>query len=73
MTVKIKATPCIAKNLQLGDLFSTMGLDYWDNVLSTGAVGERVYIRVGGRATTANGGDEQVFRIEVLRDSEEQS
>lgn len=70
MTVKITATPVKASELEPGDLFSTVGPEYWDHT-SFGdgeslAVGERVYIRTHA-PTPSDQADHEVYRIEVVR------
>ena len=42
MRVQVKEVK--VEDLEPGDLFSTAGEDYWDN-LDDGSVGEKVYIR----------------------------
>lgn len=41
----IQAIKIMAKDLQPGDLFSTAGSEYWDNIKHNRSLGEKVYIR----------------------------
>jgi hypothetical protein len=41
----IKTERIVASALQPGDLFSTIGSDYWDDAIMGPAIGEKVYIR----------------------------
>lgn len=64
---RVTATPIIARDLQPGDLFSTVGNDYWATALDAGGIGERVYIRTNGDADIASDGDSKVYKIEVVK------
>lgn len=66
MPVTIKATPIVGRDLKPGDLFSTVGPEYWDNFPNVFSVGERVYIRTNMPAHLYNDADEQVYKIEVI-------
>lgn len=73
MKTAIKATPVKAGKLAPGDLFSTVGPEYWDHTSfgdgASLAVGERVYIRTNA-PTPADQADHEVFLIEVVREGE---
>jgi len=43
--MKIQAEKVRAEELVPGDLFSTVGRAYWDNLDDFGYIGEKVYIR----------------------------
>lgn len=61
--MKIIAEPIRGGDLKAGDLFSTVGPEYWDRAEFPGA-GERVYIRT---TTPAAPGQERemVYRIRI--------
>lgn len=65
MSVTINATPCKGRDLEPGDLFSTMGPIYWRAAMNRGSVGERVYIRTHASADEFKDADDTVFRITV--------
>ena len=48
--IRVKAELMLDGDLRPGDLFSTLGPDYWDTALVRGSLGERVYIRTYGAA-----------------------
>ena len=62
---KITATPIQAHLLQPGDLFSTVGPDYWSDALDKGSCGERVYIRTHVNQEWFDDADSTVYRITV--------
>ncbi len=61
----IKATLVRASELKPGDLFSTAGPLYWDN-LKSGAIGEKVYIRTDAFCPEDEA-DYPIYRIEIER------
>ena len=63
--MKIKATPIKGKDLKPGDLFSTAGPLYWDDVKDTYAIGEKVYIRTETPYDRANDFNSTVYKIEI--------
>lgn len=66
--MRITAEPVHAEELQPGDLFSSAGPEYWDNVpRSPFIVGERVYIRVPTPCPDDQRG-ELVYRITITAD-----
>jgi hypothetical protein len=64
--MKIIATKIKAKDLKVGDLFSTAGQDYW-NLRSSSVVGERVYIRTE-TPTSKDQEDEEIYKIEIKKE-----
>lgn len=58
--VRIRAEKVEAKYLKPGDLYSTVGHEYWDHAMFRGEIGITVLIR---SAVDADGGDELVYRI----------
>jgi hypothetical protein len=65
--VRIRATRIKAGELQPGDLFSTVGQDYWDGACGgKGAMGERVYIRTEDPCPPEQT-DEPTYRVTVVR------
>lgn len=63
--MKIKAEKVLARELELGDLFSIRGPEYWDNLAKRNSIGESVYIRTATSATFAPDPDEPMFRITI--------
>ena len=68
--MKIVATSIKAKDLQHGDLFSTMGQMFWNDVM-TGennleAVGQKVYLRTNFPCPL-NQEDEEIYKIEIIK------
>ena len=66
--MKIKATLVVGFQLKPGDLFSTLGSQYWDHIDERGSVGECVYIRTNVPASDFPDADAMVYRIEVGHD-----
>lgn len=64
---KVVATEVKARELEPGDLFSSLGPEYWDTALEGDSVGERVYIRTHQSADSASDADSPVYRIEVVK------
>lgn len=63
--MKITATPIKGKDLKPGQLFSTLGQDYWDKVLEDNiTVGERVFIRTNAPVPEGEG-DAELFLITI--------
>lgn len=65
--MKIKATKCKGLELKPGDLFSTVGPEYWDHFTERDSIGERVYIRTNTPASNANDCNTDVYLIEVVK------
>jgi hypothetical protein len=65
--MKIKATPTTGKELIPGDLFSTMGPEYWKNIDSFISIGERVYIRTNTPSSSADDANELIYKIEIKK------
>jgi len=63
--VIVKAEKVIASALQPGDLFSTVGPDYWDYAIMGPAIGERVYIRTHTPADRAPDGRTSVYKLTI--------
>lgn len=68
MRVKTFKVKCSA--LKPGDLFSTMGQEYWDCIddvnIKGGSLGERVYIRTSVTCPLEEK-NESIFLIKILR------
>ncbi len=58
--VRIRAEKIEAKYLKPGELYSTVGHEYWDHAMTRGEIGITVMIRT---YVDADGGDELVYRI----------
>jgi hypothetical protein len=67
--IRIHATPIIARDLQPGDLFSTVGPEYWDDFPSFPSMGERVYIRTAASSAQVPDKDADLFRIEIITET----
>ncbi|HEY2243423.1 MAG TPA: hypothetical protein VGH47_04265 [Xanthobacteraceae bacterium] len=65
--MKVKATSVAGRDLHPGDLFSTVGPDYWQRIDANESIGERVYIRTNTPSANANDADACVFKIEIER------
>lgn len=63
----IRTEPVKGRDLQPGDLFSTLGPEYWDLFGQRDGVGERVYIRTNAPAGNFPDADEYVYKITVER------
>ena len=64
--MRIQAIEVKGEDLKAGDLFSTAGPNYWDEVWANGStVGEKVYIRTE-RPCLADQRDVPIFRIEIV-------
>ena len=63
--LKVKATPIFGKDLKPGDLFSTVGPDYWED-MNRDSIGERVYIRTDTPCPKSQE-NEEIFLIEITR------
>lgn len=67
MMLKIIATPIKGKYLQPGDLFSTVGPEYWDFYQERESIGEKVYIRTDTSALEAPDSEAIVYKIEIKK------
>lgn len=63
--MNIKAIPVTGRDLKAGDLFSTVGPEYWDNISTKQSIGERVYIRTETPSFAASDADAEVYKIVV--------
>lgn len=63
--LKITATLCKGSDLKPGDLFSTVGNNYWSTVHKRKSIGECVYIRTETSATNAIDYDSEIYRITI--------
>jgi hypothetical protein len=63
----IKATPIVARNLKPGDLFSTLGAEYWDHIDVSGSCGEKLYVRTNAPTHDSQHPEDIVYLIEVQR------
>ena len=73
--MKIKATLLKGKDLEPGDLFSTMGQAYWDGVSisADNSIGERVYIRTNTPSELAIDKEMAIYKIEIIKENDESS
>ena len=69
--MRFVATPVKSEDIAPGEMFSTVGPDYWDLAMSgvRGALGERVYLRTLYPIPPSEMG-EPIYRITVERDSQ---
>lgn len=65
--MKIKTEAVKGRDLKPGDLFSTAGPEYWD-VMTRGAVGEKVYIRTDA-AAREHDLDTPVYRLTIEQEN----
>ena len=63
--MRIKAELIKGEDLRPGDLFSTVGPDYWDLAMDRLSVGERVYIRTNA-STPPEQALDAIYRITVV-------
>jgi len=63
--MKINCTPIKGKDLKPGDLFSTVGSIYWDNIKENKSIGEKVYIRTEIPYENASDFDITVYKLEI--------
>ncbi len=63
--MKIIATPCKGSDLEPGDLFSTVGPEYWDRYEERRSIGERVYIRTGTPSGNAPDASQLIYKVEI--------
>ncbi|KKN36939.1 hypothetical protein LCGC14_0768620 [marine sediment metagenome] len=61
--MNIRLEPCVKRDLRPGDLFSSVGPNYWDH-RDLNSIGERVYIRTDAPAR-ADDLDTEVYRVLV--------
>ena len=66
--MKIVAVRCSGRNLKPGNLFSTVGPEYWDHIADRRSIGEKVWIRTDTPASDAPDEDILVYRIIVSQD-----
>lgn len=74
-TLTIRAEAIEAKHLKPGDLFSTAGEAYWNNVVKNPKkLGEVVYLRTGLVEDDGEyeGGDDLVYRLTITVEGESQ-
>jgi hypothetical protein len=64
----IKAEQLPARELKVGDLFSTVGAWYWDKALDGESCGERVYIRTNADASEFGDADALVYRLTIIKE-----
>ena len=72
MKVAIQCERVIGSVLKPGELFSTVGPEYWEDAMDKGSIGERVFIRTNSSAENVDDSAEYVYRITIhmLEDSE---
>jgi hypothetical protein len=61
----IKTEKIVASTLQPGDLFSTLGPDYWDDAIMGPSIGERVYIRTHTPSNRAPDPSLMVYKLTI--------
>ena len=66
--MRINAIPDKARNIKPGDLFSTAGPVYWRLMDNKPSIGEKVYIRTNTPADAADDADEEVYKIEIIKE-----
>ena len=64
--MKVTAVAVKAGELKPGDLFSTYGPVYWENIDSKPSVGEKAYIRTN-TPTPPDQAHEPVYRLDIER------
>lgn len=57
--------PVLGRDLVPGDLFSTVGPDYWSGALDQGSLAERAFIRTNTPASHGPDPDAPVYRLIV--------
>ena len=67
--MRIMAQAVLAQNLEPGDLFSTVGSDYWERCDERGAIGERVYIRTNA-PTPDDQRDMKIYRVSIVEETD---
>ena len=65
MKITVKAEECKGKDLRPGELFSTVGPEYWEAAMDRLSVGERVYIRTNAQHDQ-NDGETPIYRITIM-------
>lgn len=72
MYMKVIATRVLGRELQPGDLFSSVGPHYWDHIDDNFSLGEKVYIRSNTRLSDLDPNEaspnEAVYRITISHD-----
>jgi hypothetical protein len=61
----IKAERIVASDLRPGDLFSTIGSDYWDDAIMGPSIGEKVFVRTHTPPDRAPDSDLMVYRLTI--------
>ena len=69
MPVKIFAKKMTGYDLKPGDLFSTVGPEYWDTAMDKGSAGERVFIRTNVSPDEFPDADQTVYLVKILPDN----
>lgn len=69
--MKIKCERVTGRDLKPGDLFSSVGPDYWGTAMDKGSIGERVYIRSNAPTHYAPDADAVIYRVTVEYDEDE--
>ena len=65
LAVKVKCEKVKASDLEPGDLFSTLGSEYWDGAMDAGSIGERVFVRTMVPASAAPDADTTIYRLTI--------
>jgi hypothetical protein len=66
--IRIRTELVYPKDLKPGELFSTVGDNYWQNFSEKDSYGERVYIRTPAPAENFEGAQEPIYRITIEED-----
>jgi hypothetical protein len=65
--IRVIAVRTFGQDLRPGDLFSTVGREYWDGFPIFQSIGERVYIRTFSPTPQADA-NEEVYRIVIIEE-----
>lgn len=68
--MRVEAIAVVGYELKPGDLFSTVGPEYWSNFDLTRSVGERCYIRTNMPSDLFPDAGEIVYKLTIHRDPE---
>lgn len=70
--VRIECEMVKGRDLEPGDLFSTVGAEYWNNFADKKSLGERVYIRtfVDGTEVDPEGMEQDIVKITVVKEED---
>ena len=67
---KVTCEEMLATDLKAGDLWSTVGPEYWDKALDKGSIGERAYIRTHAPSSVDPEAESiKVYRLTIEREA----